>query len=224
MYSKVQLKNMAIDLRKAGKSYNEILNEIPVAKSSLSVWLRDIELSAGQSSALNDRLKDRRAKGRLKTSIALRAGRIVRENRVYAEAEREFNLFIKDPLFSAGILLYWAEGAKKNNYFAFINSDPDMVCLMNKWINKFFPSEAQLITYRLFIHLPYKYENCEEYWASLLNVSVNDFYKTIYKPTPHMIKKNPGYKGCMRMCITRIDVLRKMIAWQKLIIKYYDSL
>jgi len=224
MYSRVQLKNMAINLRKEGRSYNEIMNELHVAKSTLSGWLSDITLTDQQNIDLNNRLKDRVARGRLKTGIALRAKRIVRENRVYSEAEKEFKEYIKDPFFSVGILLYWAEGAKKNNFFAFINSDPNMVNLMLKWVKKYFHSEAALLNYRLFIHFPYKNENCEEYWARFLNVSPENFYKTIYKPTPYTVKKNIGYKGCIRMTITRIDVLRKMIAWQKLLITYYNDI
>lgn len=223
MISKVQLRNLAIALRKEGKSYNEILNEVPVAKSTISNWLRGINLTEQQYIDLNSRLKDRRARGRLRTGIALTAKRLVRENKVYAEAEKEFRLNIRDTLFSAGILLYWAEGAKKNNYFAFVNSDQDMVALMIQWIRRYFPSESLLLKYRLFIHLPYKNENCEEYWAHFLGIPVSSFEKTIYKPTPHITKKNFGYKGCIRVTITRIDVLRKMIAWQKLLIQYYKE-
>jgi len=36
--------------------------------------------------------------------------------------------------------------------------------------------------------------------------------------------KQREYKGYKRIEISRIDVLKKVIAWQKLIIKYYDSL
>ena len=94
---------------------------------------------------------------------------------------------------------------------------------MVKWIKKYLISDDSLLKYRLFIHLPYKHENCEGYWASLLKIHPSDFQKTIYKPTPHILKKNLDYKGCMRIDITRIDVLRKIMAWQKLLIKYYDS-
>lgn len=224
MNSNVQLRNKAINLRKEGKSYSEIMRELNVPKSTLSYWLRDISLTEKQNSDLNERLQDKISKGRLKTSIALRARRMVRENRVFDEAEREFKEFIEDPFFTAGILLYWAEGAKKSNYFSFINSDPAMLILMVKWLKKYFALESSLLKYRLYIHLPYRNENCEEYWAKLLDISSENFYKTTYKPTPHDVKKNNDYKGCLRVIITRIDVLRKIMAWQKLLIKYYANI
>lgn len=211
-------------MRKLGHSYNEIMNELEVPKSTLSAWLKDIPLTDEQNTNLNIRLKDRVARGRLRTGIALRAKRIVRENNVVKEAEKEFTQFIGDPFFSAGILLYWAEGSKKDTSFAFINSDPNMIILMVQWIKKYLISDFSLLKYRLFIHYPYRNENCEHYWAKLLSIKVTDFQKTIYKPTPHDTKKNNEYKGCLRVSINRIDLLRKIMAWQKLLIKYYDTI
>ncbi len=221
MTSRVQLRKLAVSMRMNGRSYSEILKEVPVAKSTLSNWLRNITLTNQQNIDLGTRLVDKRARGRLMTGIALTAKRIVRENNVYSEAGREFDLYIKDPFFATGILLYWADGSKKSNYFAFINSDPEMLDLMVKWIKKYFPNESQLLKYRLFIHYPYRNENCEGFWSHKLDIPQQNLQKTIYKPTPHLIKKNPSYKGCMRICITRIDVLRKVMAWQKLLIQYY---
>lgn len=223
MNSNVQIKNTAINLRKKGWSYNEIMKELNVAKGTLSGWLRDILLTEQQTSDLKNRLTDKIARGRLQASIALRARRMVRERDVFIEAEKEFGQFIKDPFFNIGLCLYWAEGAKKNNYFAFMNSDPEMHVMMIKWIKRFLKVEDVALKYRLYIHEPYKHENCEAYWAKILGISMNSFQKTIYKPTPHKVKKNPDYKGCLRLSILRIDVLRKIMAWQKLLIKYYGK-
>jgi hypothetical protein len=223
MNSNVQIKNTAINLRKKGWSYSEIVKELKVAKGTLSGWLKDVFLSDQQLSALNDRLTDKISRGRLQASIALRARRMVRERDVFLEAEKEFDRFIRDPFFGIGLSLYWAEGAKKNTYFAFMNSDPAMHVLMRKWIKIFLKIEDTAQKYRLYIHEPYKHENCESYWAKILGVKEESLQRTIYKPTPHKVKKNLDYKGCLRLSITRIDVLRKVIAWQKLLIKYYSK-
>lgn len=42
---KLDQKNLAISLRKEGVSYNEIRKKINVSKGTLSLWLRDIELT-----------------------------------------------------------------------------------------------------------------------------------------------------------------------------------
>ena len=45
MVEKKKEKAKAIRLRRKGKSYNEILEKVPVAKSTLSRWLRDVSLA-----------------------------------------------------------------------------------------------------------------------------------------------------------------------------------
>ncbi len=45
--AKIELRKKAIDLAK-GKTYSEILKDIPVAKSTLSLWLRWVGLSVRQ--------------------------------------------------------------------------------------------------------------------------------------------------------------------------------
>ena len=47
--------------------------------------------------------------------------------------------------------------------------------------------------------------------------------KTSYKVMPAKMKKNAAYKGSLAIFITRINVLRRMIAWQKLLIQYYSE-
>lgn len=40
---------IAIELRKRGLSYSEILMQVPVAKSTLSIWLHSVGLSKTQN-------------------------------------------------------------------------------------------------------------------------------------------------------------------------------
>ncbi|MEX2368903.1 MAG: hypothetical protein WD552_00730 [Candidatus Paceibacterota bacterium] len=138
------------------------------------------------------------------------------------KAKETFNKFIKDPLFGIELALYWAEGAKKNDRVSFMNSDPEMVKIIVDWYQKVLATKKEDMHLRLYIHKPYKDENCEEYWADKLDFLLSQFKKTVYKPTPHSVKKNPDYKGCLRLSISGIQNLRKVLAWQKLFIKYYN--
>ena len=45
---KIKHKKKAIVLRKKGLTYSEILKQVPVAKSTLSLWLRSVGLSKRQ--------------------------------------------------------------------------------------------------------------------------------------------------------------------------------
>ena len=52
---KRQLRDKAIKLRGAGLLYSEILQEIPVAKSTLSLWLQSVSLSKRQVQRLTEK-------------------------------------------------------------------------------------------------------------------------------------------------------------------------
>lgn len=219
----VHKKNKAIELRKLGYSYKEIIKHIAVGKSTLSGWLKNIKMTQEQSKNLENRLKDAQTRGRAKSSVVNKEKRLARENEVFIEAKEKFNSFVTHPLFIPGIILYWAEGARKAGIFQFVNSDPDMVKLMLKWIDLFMEIDKSELRYRLFMHEPYCNENCEGFWANFLGISESLFQKTILKPTPHKVKKNPIYKGCFRVTIGKKYNLRKVLAWQKLLLEYYKE-
>lgn len=52
---KKTLKLKAILLRKKGFSYSEILQQVPVAKSTLSLWLRSVHLAKKQKQQLTQK-------------------------------------------------------------------------------------------------------------------------------------------------------------------------
>ena len=62
-------KVIALNLRKQGFSYSEILERIPVAKSTLSLWLREVGLSKRQKQHLTQK----------KLDAAWRGGQVKRE-------------------------------------------------------------------------------------------------------------------------------------------------
>ena len=45
MQPKTAEKARAIQLRKQGKTYSEIMKEAPVAKATISLWLHDVQLA-----------------------------------------------------------------------------------------------------------------------------------------------------------------------------------
>ena len=199
MKSKVQYKTRAIELRRSGLSYRDILKELPVAKSTLSVWLKDLPLTTDEKRYLKTRTDANISRGRIRAASAHRLNRLERDKELRLIAEQEFATHRSDPLFFVGVALYWAEGAKRSDSFHFMNSDVDMVKVMLAWLEKFPGIERHELRYRLYIHKPYEFEHCEEYWSEKANIPRDCFVKTIYKPTGLLIKKRPNYKGCLRI-------------------------
>lgn len=144
------------------------------------------------------------------------------EASVFEITKTEFEKLKDDPFFVLGVILYWAEGTKKFTEFQFINSDPKMIKIMVRWIEKYMGFKKESLKIRLFIHQSYADEKCEEFCADILGIPSDTLYKTIYKQTPHDVKKPTKYKGCLRIGISEIENLRKMLAWQRLLCDYYS--
>ena len=213
----------ALEFRKQGYSYKEIQRHIKVSKSLLSGWFKSLELTPDEKEFLENRMADLQKKGRVASMLSNRNRRITREIKVYEEAKNLFEKYKKEWLFTMGIALYWAEGSKRTGRFQFINSDPDMIDFMFKWVQKYMDVDKKEIKCRLFIHDVPGYENIELFWAKNLGLEPRSFQKTIYKKTPHLVKKNPNYKGCLRLEFRGIHDLRLIKAWQKLLLQYYSG-
>ncbi|MGZ8740347.1 MAG: helix-turn-helix domain-containing protein [Gaiellaceae bacterium] len=109
--------------REQGQSIKEIARALGVSTSSVSHWVRDIELTTEQIEVLRARnpilngqmagAKARTARARLLRSASQTEGR--------AAALRG------DPMHAGGCMLFWADGSRHRNAVHFTNSDPVMV-------------------------------------------------------------------------------------------------
>ncbi|MCA9366321.1 helix-turn-helix domain-containing protein [Candidatus Kaiserbacteria bacterium] len=221
MRSKVQDRAKAIALRRQGKSYKEIQAKVAVSKGTLSKWLSNLPLSKREEKFLHERSQVLQDNGRLKTALLNREKNERRRDLIRVKARADFERYKDDPFFVLGLALYWAEGAKKNNYFSFINSDVSMVRIMMVWTTTYLPIEPVDFKFRLYIHKPYANEKCEVFWSRNCAIPMSQFQKTSYKPTPHTVKKNPDYKGCLRMVVSGINHLITIKTWQTCLSEYY---
>jgi len=219
MKTKVLEKQKAITLRKTGNSYKDILSQVSVSKSTLSLWLKDLPFTDEEKTLLKNRTDSNISRGRVKSATAIRRNRLEKEGELFKKSKIEFDLFKKDPLFFAGIALYWAEGSKRTSTFQFMNSDNNMIVFMLFWCDKFLTGRSKDISLRLYTHKLFINHGFEQYWSNVTGIPLSKFKKTIYKPSGLGYKKRPMYKGCIRIEIARgIDLLRKMQFWQKLLV------
>ena len=106
---KTHLRDKAIALRQQGKSYPEILREVPIVKSTLWTWLKDVELCDEAKKVIRERQEKNRALG-----VELgRTRRKERSKRIQTQALVEVGELSERELWLIGISLYWAEGMKE---------------------------------------------------------------------------------------------------------------
>ena len=99
--AKRELKNKALELRTQGMSYSQIKERIPVAKSTLSVWLKDYPLSEERIRELrsgNERQIERcrQTKARKKQDEL---------DCVYRNVSKEIDSLNKREMFIAGLFI-----------------------------------------------------------------------------------------------------------------------
>ena len=113
---KTRERDEARRLRAEGRSMREITKLLAVSKSSVSLWVRDIELSPAQREALRQKnaIYDAQRKGNQVWSARRRA------ERARSQEEGRLQSRQRDAFHAAGCMLYWAEGSKERNTLGLI--------------------------------------------------------------------------------------------------------
>ena len=222
MKALTHLRNQAELLRKQGLTYQEILRQLPVSKSSLSEWLADFPLTIAEKHLLKKRKDSNITIGRIRAATSNRQNKIDKDQILLEEAKAEFEKYKNNTLFHTGIALYWAEGAKRNKMFHFMNSDSEMINVLIYWLERFTEYRRVDLGFRLYIHQPFIRDNWEVWWQKQLKVSSNQFKKTIVKSSGLGVKKRPNYKGCVRLEVPKsVHLLTKMKFWMNMQVEYH---
>jgi len=220
----VQEKLQAIELRKNGHSYAQILEQVSVAKSTLSLWLKDLPLTESELAVLQKIKNQRISKGRLRAVAVNQESRAEKQKTVINMAKNTFTSHKNEPLFHTGIALYWAEGAKRNEMWQFVNTDIRMITVMLSWLETYTAYDRSDLGFRLYSHEPYRHEHWEGWWQKQLGVRTDQFKKTMYKPTTVTTKKRPDYKGCLRIEVPKsAQLLLQTKCWINLQVEYYKK-
>lgn len=208
---KLEEKNKAQELRRLGKSYNEIKELINVSKSSLSRWLDDIDLTKDQlARLLKGREISRYAAGRAK-----HANKLATISQIKERAKIESLKLMSNPLFLVGLSLYWAEGDKHmQERVKFTNSDPDMIAIIMKWFREICNVPENKFRIALHIHTLHSNNNLINYWSKITKVPKNQFNKTFVKPTSLKQRRNILYNGTCAIIVNDRNLFRKIIGWQ----------
>jgi hypothetical protein len=151
--------------RDQGSSVTALAPLLGVSKSSVSLWVRDIELTEAQYLALRRRMGGRIDGSRENAIRALERRRKAQD--FGRKAARRAHL-----LHAAGCMLFWAEGSRSRNRVQFVNSDPAMVTFFLRFLRDCFgvPDEKVAVTCNLFADHVERQQHIEQYWLDLLQL------------------------------------------------------
>lgn len=223
MHAKTKHKQLAENLRRQGLSYSEIKKQVPVAKSSLSLWLRGISLNSEQ----RKRLERLNTIGQKAGAKARHMQKIERLCLLKEAVNKEVPKFIRDPFFVLGLTLYWAEGAKQKPWipsqrFSFSNSDARLILLMRQWLRKFSDAENANIQYRLYIHDNANVDQAIKEWMDILEINKTQIKISYKKHKTHSRHDSASYKGLIVLSVRKSTWLNRRIElWTHQLTSYY---
>lgn len=213
-----QDKTQALLLRKEGKSYKEIKEQLGIPLATQSNWFKKIEWSNNISKCLSIK------------NLEISSVRIVRLNKIrgkhleklYAEAREEakqdFVTLRDHPLFIAGVMAYWGEGDKASkNGFRISNSDPLMIKIFVVFLKNICGVTEERVRASLLIYPDLNKEQCENYWSNQIGLARTNFTKSITVPGRHKTRR-VQYGICTLNYSSRF-LKEKMLVWMSLLAK-----
>ena len=208
----------ALDLRRRGLTYREIIEKLHIAKGTLSGWVR-----SGISEEDERQVKIKTAKiGRAKI-IKINKARSMQKKREETKWQKEFAREIPEinsqQLFWLGMGLYLAEGSKTGRWKAtFCNSNP----ALNKMMMKFFREICQVSEERIHIQMVL-HENVSEtkamnFWSKELGVDRDNFFRASFVKSRASKGKRPKNRlpyGTVQISITNKTIANKIKGWMQ---------
>lgn len=207
-------KAKAIIMRKRGGSVREISKELGVAKSSVSLWVRNVALSDNAKNVIENKYTN----GQLKAQRARRAQTSEKLKSATQFAQSVMEKFSENTSTNQVIcaMLYWCEGTKSvsDREFTFTNSDPDLVITFLKLLRSSFRIDEQ--KFRVCVHL-HDYHDTKrqlQFWSKTTNIPLLQFIKPYRKPHTGNQQKI-GYQGCAQIRYHDVVVARALQAIAK---------
>jgi transposase-like protein len=212
-------------LRGQGRSIREIAQEIKCAKSSISGWVRDITLTAGQI----ERLKSNQDRGRAKAANHPNSPKQVwariRGNIIESAVKEIPKECSRNTLKVVGSALYWAEGCKSvSNMVNFSNSDPKMIILMMRFFRDVCNVSEEKFRGAVNIHPHLDMKKAVKFWSDISSIPVKQFHKTqvaISKASKQ--KKDTLPVGTFRIVISDVRLQSQIKGWIKGLEEWCDN-
>ncbi|NEA41662.1 hypothetical protein [Streptomyces sp. SID11385] len=208
--ARTDARDRARELRLKGWTYDQIVEEVGCAKSSVSLWVRDLPRPARDMNAHMDHMRSVRLRSLAEAEKEHRDA--ITKARAAAEALSD------EQLQTAGVALYWAEGMKdkgraSRRAIQFTNSDPNVILVFLRWLELHEVARDRWHLH-LAIHETADAEGAKTFWAELTGVPAEEFTRTtIKRHNPLTNRQNTGdnYRGCLVVYVTKSnDLYRRM--------------
>jgi transcriptional regulator with XRE-family HTH domain len=203
----------AIRLRQQdGLPIREIAKKLGVAKSSVSLWVRDVELSPQQKEVLlgKNPVYNRQLEGGKARKEASR-----KEREKFQEEGRDL---VKERTSQTMLALcaglYWGEGSKNKNVLSITNTDPQLLLTFISFLKQYFDVQPDQIAISIQLQASNEktLEEVEKYWLETLSLPSESLRKSMRKASPTRVwQKNSKYpNGICRLTICKTQLVQQV--------------
>jgi hypothetical protein len=181
---KVVQQEQAREMRARNMTLQDIATELGVAKSSVSLWVRDVPFTPSK-----------RRTGPQRRTHPFHEAKLAQIAAFDAEGRARVGTLSEAAFLAAGIALYAGEGAKRDGAVTFANTDPEMVGFFCAWLRRFFVIEEARLRGRVYLHDGLDIEAAEDHWSKLTQIPRSQFqkpYRACPDPTRRLTKHEFG--------------------------------
>jgi len=208
------VKHEAIELRRKGLSIREIENKLKVSRSTLSIWLRKINLTRKQKEIMQAKRLNGLAKARGKAALYHKEKKRQRLDLAQRRARQvlaDIDIKEKNVLKLALSMLFAGEGFKVAEETSLGNSDPRIVKVFLKLLDIVYGVNKNRL--RLYLHLRADqgviYET--NYWSNVLEIEA-EYFKIA--PVDKRTVGKKTYSGYHGVCVVRyydVSIKRELL-------------
>jgi hypothetical protein len=183
---KVEEQERARVMRAEGMTLLDIATRLGVSKSSVSLWVRDVDFTPSP-----------RRYGAQRRPHPFHEAKLRQIKELDAEGVARIGTLSDAAFLAAGVALYAGEGTKREGAVRFANTDTTIVRFFCAWLRRFFEIDESRVKVRVYLHQGLDLDAAQAHWSRATAVPLAQFrapYRAVPDPS---IRRNKHEFGCV---------------------------
>jgi hypothetical protein len=199
---KIEERERARQLRAESWTLVEIATELGVAKSSVSLWTRDVDFVPRPANRGHPSHKTHPLK--LKKQAELERCRIEAEQLVSTLSHRDLTMFC--------LGLYAGEGSKRDGTVSMANTNPTLIRLMLQWLRTNFEIDESRMRCKIYLHEGLDLEAATSFWREVTDIPLQQF-RAPYRAEADGTRRHAKHiNGCATVMYSCTRTHRRLLA------------
>jgi transcriptional regulator with XRE-family HTH domain len=182
---KLEAQQAARELRLQHMTLADIARTLGVSKSSVSVWVRDIDVEI------------RRRQPVARRPHPQRTAKLAEIEECDERGIERIGSLSDDACLVAGAALYAGEGSKTDGKVVFANTNVEMIRFFCSWLRRHFTVDENRLRIRVYLHEGLDVDRAETHWSSVTGVPRAQFQRPYRARADPSIRATKHEYGCV---------------------------